>query len=176
MLFMEPSQSLLAQIMQFAPLVQGVMQRIRPFFDSPIVRLPYNFPLATSQSIAAGGVAVPLTAADFTNGLEYPFEVHKIKFSNDPAHSFRDWRVSFQDLTFQQPFQKATTSMVATLVNDNTGAWEQLFPWVVRNKGGGINIGVTNLDTDNPITVDIALVGYLLIPRATYVNALRAHS
>jgi hypothetical protein len=39
------------------------------------------------------------------------------------------------------------------------------FPWTIRPKGGGMNITVQNLDTVNPITVDIDLIGYMLLPR-----------
>jgi hypothetical protein len=59
-----------------------------------------------------------------------------------------------------------TQNMVATLIRDNTGTWELPFPWVVRPKGGGLTVTVDNLDSQNPLTVDIAFIGNLLIPRA----------
>lgn len=160
----DPLSGLAAMAMQYGPLVKGIYDRIKPFVDQPVIRLPYNFPLAASAVVAAGANNVPLQASDFGNSLEWPFEVHTVKFSQDPAHTFRDWRVTVRDQTFNQDMFRAT-AMVATLVKDNTGAWDLDFPWVVRPKGGGLNISVTNLDTVNPITVDVNFQGYLLIPR-----------
>ncbi len=55
--------------------------------------------------------------------------------------------------------------MVATLLDRNTGKWPLKFPWVLRPKGGGLTIYVNNLDTVNPIIVDVNFTGFLLIPR-----------
>jgi hypothetical protein len=38
----------------------------------------------------------------------------------------------------------------------------------VRPKGGGLVPYVTNLDTVNPITIDIGFVGNLLLPRSNF--------
>jgi hypothetical protein len=154
-----------AMVQQFGPLIKTLADRIKPFLDQPVIRFPYNLPLARSAVIGAGLTNQPLIASDFSNSLEWPFEVNRIKFSNDPAHTFRDWRVLLKDQTFNQDWMRATV-MVATMVGDNTGAWDLDFPWVVRPKGGGISVMIDNLDTVNPITVDINFQGFLLIPRA----------
>jgi hypothetical protein len=88
-----------------------------------------------------------------------------VKFSNDASHTFRDWRVNIKDQTFNQDWMK-TQAMVADLVQDNTGQWQLLYPWVVRPKGGGLAVTVDNLDSQNAIRVDVAFIGYLLIPRS----------
>ncbi len=161
----DASPALSSMLVQLGPLIHGVMQRIQPMLDQPVVRFPYAIPLARSQVISAGQTGAILAPADFQYSFEYPFEVHELKFSQDPAHTYRDWRIAFMDQTFNQPLQKASTSMVADLVDDNTGKWVWKFPWTIRPKGGGFNIVVDNLDTVNPITVDIALLGYMLLPR-----------
>jgi hypothetical protein len=153
-----------AMFAQLAPVIKGFMDRINPLLDQPVIRMPYSMPLARGQVIAAGAAGVVLSPTDFTFNFEWPFEVHAIKFSQDVGHTFRDWRINFQDMTFQQPMQKAT-SLVADLVDDNTGKWVWEFPWIIRPKGGGMTVTVDNLDTINPITVDIAFLGYELIPR-----------
>lgn len=152
------------QLAQLAPLITNVLGRLKPLWDQPVVRLPYNFPNAVSATIAAGTTNQPIPLTDFINALEFPFEIKRIKFSQDPSHTFRDWRVQISDQTFNQPFQKNSV-MVATLIEDNTGAWNQDFPWVVRPKGGGLLVLVDNLDTVNAINVDINFQGNLLIPR-----------
>ena len=152
-------------LVQLGPLVKGVVDRIKPVIDQPIIRFPYTMPLRTSLSVGAGLVGQPLPATDFLHALEWPFEVHKIKFTQDPAHTFRDWRVLIKDQTFNQDWMK-TQGMVAQLVDDNTGVWKLDFPWVVRPKGGGLVVNVDNLDEVNPITIDVSFIGYLMIPRA----------
>jgi len=160
------SNGLAASIMQVAPWLKKQMDKLQPLVDQPVIRFPFAMPLAVSQVIPAGANNVPLVATDFQLGLEYPFEVHKIKFSQDAAHTFRDWRVSILDGTFAQNMQN-NPSMVALLVDNNTGAWAMdPFPWIVRPKGGTVQIRADNLDAVNPTTVDISLVGYLLQPRA----------
>lgn len=153
-------------IMQFAPYMKSFMDWLGPLGNQPVVRVPYTSPLATSLTIAAGVSNQPLIQTDFQNSLEYPFEVRRVIFSQDPAHTTRDWRFSNMDMTFNMPWQKAP-AMVATLIDANTLAWDLVFPWVVRPKGGGLQPFVTNLDTVNPITVDVNFVGSLLLPRAT---------
>lgn len=149
---------------QLAPLVEKILKGVRPIIDQPVIRMPYILPLARSASISAGASGFILPTADFSHSLTWPFEVNRIKFSQDPSHTFRDWRVAIQDQTFNQPFQKSNV-MVDLAVMNNTGTWELPFPWVVRPLGGGLQVGVDNLDTVNPITVDISFEGSLLIPR-----------
>ena len=159
------SPGLSSMLVQLAPFAQRVMSAIAPIIDQPVMRKPYSMSLSTSQVVAAGATVV-LTATDFQYSFEWPMEVHEIKFSQDPAHTSRDWRVLLVDGTFNQPLEKAQTgSMVADLIDDNTGKWCWKFPWIVRPKGGQFQIMVTNLDTVNPITVDLAFLGYQLIPR-----------
>lgn len=158
------TEGLAAMAVQYGPLIRGVLDRLAPFFDQPIIRFPFDLPLAQTQSIAAGANNVPLRSSDFSLSLEWPFEFHSIVFSQDPSHTFRDWRVFIRDLVFNQDMQKASV-MVATKVDANTGAYVLEFPWVVRPKGGGLNLFVDNLDTVNPIGVDISFRGYLMIPR-----------
>lgn len=162
----EPNQNngLAAQLVQLAPLAQKILTSLKPVIDQPVIRFPYTMPLRTSATVGAGLTGQRLPDSDFIHALEWPFEVNKVKFSQDPSHTFRDWRVLIKDQTFNQDWMK-TQNMVATLVDDNTGAWTMGFPWVVRPKGGGISVTVDNLDASNPITVDLAFVGYLLIPR-----------
>jgi len=163
---MDTSPGMTAMLTQLAPVVGGFLQRVQPLFDQPIIRMPYAMPLAQSQVIPAGAQNVRLEPTDFQYSFEYPFEVHAVKFSQDPAHTTRDWRVALLDQTFNQQIQKSQSgSMVAQLVDDNTGKWEWKFPWLVRPKGGGLTVSIDNLDTVNPITVDICFLGYQLIPR-----------
>jgi hypothetical protein len=158
------SPGLAAMMVQFGPLVQTIMQRIQPLVDQPVVRMPWVLPLARSQVIAAGASGSVLTPTDFTNALEWPFEITAIKFSQDPAHTYRDWQVQLLDQIFNQPLQKSAF-MVADVVDDNTGKWKLDFPWVMRPKGGAWQVVINNLDTINPITVDLGLIGSFLIPR-----------
>jgi len=158
-------EGLNAQLAQMAPLMKGIIDRLKPVVDQPIIRFPYNLPAAQSQVIAANTAGQRLPDSFFSHSLEWPFEVHGMKFSQDPQHSFRDWRVLVKDQTFNQDLMK-TDAMVATLVEDNTGMWKLPFPWVVRPKGGGLTVTVTNLDINNSITVDVNFWGFLMIPRA----------
>lgn len=153
-----------SMLSQLAPVFKSFMDRIGPLLDQPIVRIPYSFPLATSTVVPAGQSGFILDPTSFSNSLEWPMEVHKVKFSQDPQHTFRDWRINIQDQIVNQPLQK-NDAMVATLVDDNTGAWAWEFPWTIRPKGGAYICTVDNLDTVNPITVDIDFVGFLQIPR-----------
>jgi hypothetical protein len=152
-------------LVQLAPVAQRIMQAFAPLIDQPVIRKPYSMSLAQSQVIPASS-SVVLTPTDFSYSFEWPFEAHEMKFSQDPAHTSRDWRVVIVDGTFNQPLEKAQTgAMVADLIDDNTGKWVWKFPWVVRPKGGQFQIVVTNLDTVNPITVDLSFLGYQMIPR-----------
>lgn len=157
-------QGLGEMLTQMAPLVKDVIDRIKPVIDSPLIRFPYNLPLAQSTSIPANQRGQVLPNTDFSHSLEFPFEVHRIIFSQDSSHSFRDWRVLIKDQNFNQEMGKATI-MVATLVRQNEGVWPLEFPWVVRPKGGGLTVTVDNLDANQAISVDINFEGYLLIPR-----------
>jgi hypothetical protein len=156
-----------AMLNQFLATLQGIADTVVPLLNQPIVRMPYNLPLATPITglvVAAGGRNTPLPSQDFMSSLEWPFEVHDIKFSQDGAHTFRDWRISFKDQVFSQDLQKNSVR-VSTIVSDDTGMWRLKFPWIIRPKGGGISMTVDNLDAVNPITVDINLQGYLLVPQ-----------
>jgi len=153
-------------VMQFAPYIKSFIDWLGPLGNQPVVRVPYNLPLSTSATIAAGVSNQPLLQSDFQNSLEYPFECRRVIFSQDPSHTTRDWRFFNMDLTFNMPWMKANT-MIATLVDANTLAWDFVFPWVVRPKGGGLVPSVSNLDTVNPITVDVNFVGNLLLPRSS---------
>jgi len=156
-----------AMLAQLAPYIKPLIDRIAPIIDQPIIRYPYNFSNSTSTTIAAGVANQPLLQSDFSNSLEYPFEVKKVVFSQDRSHTTRDWRFQLMDLTFNMQWQKSPTgAMVATIVDANTLVWELDFPWIVRPKGGGLVPTVSNLDLVNPITVDIAFKGNLLLPRA----------
>jgi len=160
------SPALGTMLQQLAPQWMGIMNAIQPLIDQPLIRYPYNMPLAQSQVINPGAT-VNLTPTDFQYSFEWPFEVREIAFSNDPSHTFRDWRVAILDQTFNQPWQKGIAgTLVSTLIDKNTDKYCLKFPWVVRPKGGGLSIAVTNLDTVNPITVDINFIGSQLIPRS----------
>jgi len=155
-----------AMLMQIAPIIAKTLARIQPLLDQPIIRMPYNFPLANTATLSAGQTGVPLAETDFLNALEWPFEIHKIKFSQDASHTARDWRVTIQDQTFNQNFMKNST-LVADLIDNNTGSWDiSNYPWIARPKGGGIKVTADNLDASNPIQVDINFIGYLMIPRS----------
>lgn len=163
---MEPTSGngLAAQLAQFAPFIEGVLRRIAPVLDQPVIRVPYSMSTVTSKVILAGATNTPIAQSDFSDNLEFPFEIEVMKFSQDPSHTFRDWRVSMKDQTLSQEFQK-TAAMVALLVDNNTGARKLRFPWTMRPKGGATVMAVDNLDAVNPISIDISLLGYLLIPR-----------
>jgi len=158
------SPGLEAMITQLAPFVQRLKLGLDSILNQPFIRQPYSLPLAQSQVVPAGSNGVALNSTSFSYNFEWPFEVWAVKFSQDISHTFRDWRVNFQDQTFQQPLQK-NSSLVADLVDDNTGKWEWKFPWIIRPKGGGMNVFVDNLDAVNPITVDLSFLGYQLIPK-----------
>jgi hypothetical protein len=156
---------LAAMLMQWATRWKDVSDRIKPLLDQPVIRQPYTMPNALALVVPAGVTGMVFPNTDFSNSLEWPFEVHEIKPTQDPSHTFADWRLSIKDQTFDRPLHKAN-QLVAGLVDDNTGVWKLAFPWVMRNKGGGFKIGVDNLEAINPISVNITLRGYLLIPRA----------
>lgn len=164
---LEQGNGLAAMVGQFLPTIHKITNLIVPLVNQPLVRIPYNIPLITPITgavIAAGGRNVALTAQDFSSSLEFPFEVHAVKFSQDAAHTFRDWRIMIRDQVYSQDLMKASVR-VATIVADDTGMWKLKFPWIVRARGGGWTITIDNLDAVNPITVDINLQGYLLVPQ-----------
>jgi hypothetical protein len=158
--------ALAATLTQLAPRIGRIFKGLQFVVDQPLVRQPYILPTsqAGGQVIAAGATNVPLLQSDFSHSLEWPFEIYRIRFSNDPQHTFRDWRIMLLDLTFNQQWMKNPV-MVDDLIDANTGFWELPFPWVIRPQGGGQNFNIDNLDTVNPIAVNIALHGCLLIPR-----------
>lgn len=149
---------------QLAPFMKRLLEGVQPLLDQPVIRRPYVMPLAQSQVIPAGASGQILPSTSFSYSLEWPFEVRAVKFSQDPAHTFRDWRVNIIDQVFNQPFQ-LNNALVADLVDDNTGKWNWEYSWIVRPKGGALQVFVDNLDTVNPITVDMAFIGNMLIPR-----------
>lgn len=153
-----------AMLSQLAPFLSGLWNQLQPLLAQPVVRVPWSMPLTTSTVIPAGQQGFILSATAFSYSLEWPFEVHEVKFSQDPAHTFRDWRINIQDQVVNQPLQKSN-SMVADLVDDNTGKWSWRYPWTVRPKGGALIVTADNLDTVNPIVVDLSFNGYLMIPR-----------
>jgi hypothetical protein len=154
-------------VMQFAPYIKSFIDWLGPLGNQPVVRVPYTMVNAASTTLLAGVTNQPLLQSDFQNGLEYPFEVRKVRFSQDRSHNTRDWRFANMDLTFNMPWQKAP-AMIDTIINAETLEWDLVFPWVVRPKGGGLVPYVTNLDTVNPITIDIGFVGNLLLPRSNF--------
>lgn len=153
-------------LMQMVPTARRIADGLRFLFDQPVMRMPYT--LGTSDDngalVAAGARNAVMRQSDFSHSLEYPFEVHRIRFSNDPSHTFRDWRVRVVDQTVNQEWSKLQSVMVETLVRADTGFWELGFPWVIRSLGGGQQWFVDNLDPVNPINVSIVLHGFLLIP------------
>jgi hypothetical protein len=153
-------------LMQLFPTVNRVINSLRFLIDQPVIREPYL--LGTSApngaTVAAGGVNVVQLQSDFSHSLEYPFEVERIRFSNDSSHTFRDWRVRVVDQTFNHEWMKSQSVMVETLVDANTGFWDLQYPWIIRSQGGGQQWFVDNLDTVNPINISIVLHGHLLIP------------
>jgi hypothetical protein len=160
--------ALAATLLQLWPRINRVFKGLQFLVDSPIVRQPYV--LATSQAggqvIAAGARNIPLLQSDFSHSLEWPFAIYKIRFSNDPQHTFRDWQIMLLDQTFNQQWMKAPV-MVDDLIDANTGFWELAEPWIIRPQGGGQQMNIDNLDTINPISVNIALHGCLLSPRSS---------
>jgi hypothetical protein len=156
---------LIASLTQLFPTLEKMVKGAQFLLNAPVIRMPYI--LATSaapgQTIAAGAVNTPLNPQDFSHSLEWPFQVSRIRFSNDPQHTFRDWRVMLIDQTYNQQWMKNPV-VVDDLIDANTGFWDLPFPWIVRPQGGGQQYNIDNLDTVNPITVNIALHGALLIP------------
>jgi hypothetical protein len=161
----QKNNGLAAMLMQLAPTWKYVSDRIKALLDQPVIRQPYSMPASQSLVVPAGRTGVPFPNTDFSNSLEWPFEIWKVKPVQDPAHTFQDWRINLKDQTFDRDLHKAH-QRVDGIVEDNTGVWRWDFPWIMRPKGGGFTITVDNLDTVNPITVEVTLVGFLLIPRA----------
>jgi len=158
--------TLASTLTQLFPRVDRVFKGLQFLVDQPVIREPYWLGTLTAggQVIAAGATNAPLVQSDFSHSLEWPFEVNRIRFSNDPQHTFRDWQVVIHDLTFSQQWMKGPM-LVDTLIAANTGFLELEVPWIIRPQGGGFQIYVNNLDALNPISVNITLHGSLLIPR-----------
>lgn len=153
--------------LQQNPLVQTFQQlamAARQISDGSIEE-PYV--LGTSAPggaiIPAGQVNVPQLLTDFSNSLEWPFKVYRIRFVNDAQHTYRDWRVRVVDQTFNQEWSKNPV-LVEGLIQVDTGFYELPKPWIIRPQGGGQNWFVDNLDTVNPIQIAIFLHGSLQIP------------
>lgn len=156
---------LASTLLQLVPSAKRIVDGLKFVVDQPVMRFPYT--LSTSAVggaiIAPGQMNVPQLASDFSNSLQWPFEVTKIRFTNDAQHTYRDWRVRVVDQTYTQEMSKNPT-LVEALVNVETGFYELDFPWIIRPEGGGQNWFVDNLDTVNPIQITIALHGSLLFP------------
>jgi hypothetical protein len=162
----ESSMAALAQTLtQMFPFVNRVLSGLKFLVDQPIIRQPYYLPTSApgGQVIAAGLQNVPLLLTDFSHSLSWPFEVHRIRISLDPAHTLRDLRIQVLDQTYNQNWMK-NPAMADGLVDANTGFWELGFPWVIRPQGGGQQYNIDNLDAVNPIQVSLTLHGFLLIP------------
>lgn len=151
-------------MMQLATKVSKALRYLGPIVDQPVIRFPYEFSLSSAFTLTAGQTGARLPDTDFQNSLEFPFEIHKVKFDQDESHTFRDWRVTIQDQIFSRDWQKSSTR-VSGLVENNTGLWTLDWPWIIRPKGGGLTVTADNLDANNPITVDVTFIGALLIPR-----------
>jgi len=172
---MDPTQSqqaaarkdgLAAMLVQLASTWQDIHRKIKPLIDQPVIRQPYVMSNRTGLVVAAGTSGAAFDAADFQHSLEWPFEVHSIKPTQDAAHTANDWRLGIQDQTFNTPWFKNGTNLVRGLIEDNSGLYRLPFPWVVRPKGGALIMTADNLDAQNPITLNVSLIGCLLIPRA----------
>lgn len=152
-------------LMQLVPTARRIVDGLRFLFDQPVWREPHVIGTSAVPGaiIAPGAMNVPQLATDFQNSYEWPFEVKRIRFSNDASHTFRDWRVRVLDQTNNHEWMP-NTLLVDTLIDANTGFWEIGFPWIIRPQGGGQNWFVDNLDAVNPITINITLHGHWLIP------------
>ena len=95
-------QALAQTLMQLVPTARRIVDGLRFLFDQPVIREPYFLGTSAAQGavVAAGAVNAPQLQSDFSHSLEYPFEVDRIRFSNDSSHTFRDWRVRVVDQTF----------------------------------------------------------------------------
>ena len=158
--------ALASSLSQLAPGINRLLKGFRFIIDQPVIRETYilGTALAGGNIIPAGATNVPLPQEDYSHSMEWPFEVTRIRFSNDPQHTYRDWSLTLLDRTFNHTWMK-NPIMVDTLIDTNTGFWELAYPWVIRPQGGGMQINVNNLDANNPIAVNVALHGNLLIPR-----------
>lgn len=163
---MDNVTALAQSLMQLTPVARRITDGLRFLFDQPVTRMPYTLGTSADNgaTVAAGARNAVMLQSDFSHSLEYPFEVHRIRFANDASHTFRDWRVRVVDQTVNQEWSKSQTVMVETLVRADTGFWELGFPWIIRPQGGGQQWFVDNLDAANPINVSIVLHGYLLMP------------
>lgn len=133
--------------------------------SAPFNEMPYVMECATpgGQIIAPNARNTVLPTQDYSHSLEYPFVVDELRFTTDVAHTLRDWRVLIKDLSYNQDWMKNPV-LAAGLVAPNTRSWILKRPWVIRPQGGGVQIYIDNLDTVNPITVNVSLVGVLAIP------------
>lgn len=164
---MDNVQALAQTLMQLVPTARRITDGLRFLFDQPVLRMPYTLGTSAENGalVAANARNAVMLQSDFSHSLEYPFEVHRIRFSNDSSHTFRDWRVRVMDLNYNMEWSKGQTVMVETLVDANTGFWDIRFPWVIRSQGSGQQWYVDNLDAVNPIHISIVLHGYLLMPQ-----------
>jgi hypothetical protein len=131
-----------------------------PFDEEPYILGTAALP---GVIIPAGQRNVPLPLTDFSNSLEWPFRIDRIRFVNDAQHTYRDWSVRVVDQTFNQEWMKNPV-LVEGLIQVDTGFWELRRKWIIRAQGGGQNWFIDNLDGVNPITISIHLHGHLLIP------------
>jgi hypothetical protein len=144
---------------------QRLLEGLAFLSSAPFDEMPYVMECATpgGQVIAPNARNTVLPTQDYSHSLEYPFRVHELRFSTDAAHTPRDWRVLIKDLSYNQDWMK-NPILAADLIAPNTFSWVLRRPWIVRPQGGGVQVYIDNLDTVNPIAVNVALVGVLLIP------------
>jgi hypothetical protein len=164
------ANGLAAMLVQVATRMQGVFDILKPLVDQPVIRFPYTMATKVPLVIPAGMQGAAFVASDFSHSLEWPFEVHEMKPTQDPSHTFQNWRLQVEDQTFNQRWFK-TSTRIDGLVDDNTGLYRLVFPWIVRPKGGALSLTADNLDTVNPISVEVTFRGFLMIPRATIIAA-----
>lgn len=159
--------ALAAVLTQLYPRITRLFDGFRFLVEQPVIREHYVMGPANpgGNIILPGAVSTPLQAADYSFSLEWPFQVTRIRLSNDAQHTFRDWALLLQDRTFNHQWMN-NPILADGLIDANTGFWTLPEPWVIRPQGGGCQIYITNLDTINPITVNVELHGSLLIPKA----------
>ena len=89
---MDNVQALAQTLLQLVPTARRIADGLRFLFDQPVLRMPYSLGTSAEDGalVAAGARNAVQLQSDFSHSLEYPFEVHRIRFSNDPSHTFRD--------------------------------------------------------------------------------------
>jgi len=164
----ENVSALAAMLMQMSPGIERLFKAAQFLIQSPVLRQTYI--IGTAQSggsvIPAGATNFILPQQDFSHSLEFPFEIERIRFVVDQAHTFRDCRIVLQDLSYSETWMKSPVP-IAGLIDANTGFWELRRPWILRAQGSGLQFYVDNLDVANPLMLYIELHGSLIKPTAT---------